>query len=112
MGDLLEILAEDAHKGRMGEWQRQGYADHPLNEFSQCYRNDCSFTNDRHHADMRPWSELPDHLKEYDRATVKSVLDSIERLGYMILKMPKEIALTITDVATVIKQSDDALRKE
>ena len=36
---------------------------------------------DKCHPDMYPYGELPEHIKDYDRVTVKSVLDAIHLTG-------------------------------
>src|SRR4051812_16939877 len=82
MDDLLEALAERSHIGWMEEKQRQGYADHvrsiDANGIGCC-------TNEKHHPDMLPYAELPEHIKEYDRVTVRGVLDGIEAAGYRVV---------------------------
>lgn len=92
MDDLIELLAEDSHIGWMQEKQRQGYADHVWKTCA-CGIPDCELVclicdlpKDKHHPDMLPYAELPEHIKEYDRVTVRGVLAGIERHGYKIVK--------------------------
>ncbi len=50
---ILERLAEAVHRGWMAEKRRQGVSQHP---------------------DMLPYDQLPESVKDYDRATVRAVL--------------------------------------
>lgn len=72
---LAETLAENVHevwsKGRMD----QGWAYGPE-------RDDDS----RHHPCLRPYSELPEEEKDYDRRTSRETLRLIMKLGFKIVK--------------------------
>ena len=54
--DDFEEICEAVHNGWMDEKKRQGMTEHP---------------------DMRPYHELPENVKEYDRVTVRCVLDAL-----------------------------------
>lgn len=96
--DLIEMLSEKVHAGWAEEKQRQGFADHV---FSAVYDNDlnrvcfqpsphgdsayCYLPEEDHHTDMLPYADLAEHIKDYDRATVRAVLSALEASGYRIL---------------------------
>lgn len=63
---LIEKLSEEVHKSWMEEKTKQGFHA-PL--FCPTNRN-CS----KCHADLIPYSELPENIKDYDRVTVRTVL--------------------------------------
>ena len=54
--DDFEEICEAVHNGWMDEKKRQGMTEHP---------------------DMHPYHELPENVKEYDRVTVRCVLDAL-----------------------------------
>lgn len=54
--DGFEEICEAVHNGWMDEKKRQGMTEHP---------------------DMHPYHELPENVKEYDRVTVRCVLDAL-----------------------------------
>jgi hypothetical protein len=98
MDDLLESLAERSHIGWMREKQAQGFADHALVQediYSEVYPNMkvhvrcacCDLPAGKHHADMLPYADLSESVKEYDRATVRGVLDGIREAGYRVVKV-------------------------
>ena len=78
MGDsYIEILASKVHDAWWKEKKSQGF--HPP---SECI--DWSFGCDQFekicdfcHGDMYPYGELSDHVQEYDRVTVRTVLSAI-----------------------------------
>ncbi|MGE5423388.1 MAG: hypothetical protein ACM3QW_08995, partial [Ignavibacteriales bacterium] len=39
------------------------------------------------HTDMYPYEELPENVKDYDRVTVKAVLQAIDKLGIRLIKV-------------------------
>lgn len=87
--DLFEKIAEHVHKGWAAEKQRQGFADHAWGVSTRsippiCLR--CPLPREKHHADMLPYADLAEHVKEYDRATARAVLDGIEAEGYRLVK--------------------------
>jgi hypothetical protein len=87
MEPSVEGLAAKVHEGWMAEKQRQGFADHAYSR--RCWDRTpgrCAFAEDRHHTDMLPYPELPEHVKEYDRATVRAVLGALRTEGYDIVR--------------------------
>jgi len=79
----LEFLAEQVHNSWWEEKKKQGF--HAPNEcmfYSKLNGTEEKFTKhcDKCHADMYPYDELADNIQEYDRVTVKTVLDAIEKL--------------------------------
>lgn len=74
---FVERLAEAAHNAWMAEKQRQGFADHTMRENypGECYL--CGRGDSAHHPDCRPYADLSETTKEYDRATVRAVLDAL-----------------------------------
>jgi hypothetical protein len=90
---LIEALSERVHRGWELEKQRQGFADHVFRPLTPrgiksevCYAIGCTLPAEQHHADMLPYAELAEHVKEYDRATVRAVLGALTDLGYWIAK--------------------------
>lgn len=65
LGDEFEKICEAVHNGWWEEKKRQGIDDHP---------------------DMLPYQELPENVKEYDRVTVRRVL---EELGIKYPRKPR-----------------------
>jgi hypothetical protein len=93
--EQFERIAEQVHIGWMLEKQRQGFADHAWKpqmslkrETGWCaaYSGDCNKGRDKHHADMLPYAELAENIKEYDRATVRAVFAGIEKAGLQVVK--------------------------
>ena len=41
---------------------------------------------DHCHTDMYPYDELPENIKEYDRVTVRAVLQAMDELGIKLLE--------------------------
>jgi DNA-binding transcriptional ArsR family regulator len=89
---LVEQLSDKVHRAWMAEKQRQGFADHVFEPRSGmvtatnlCARQDCEFSQVRHHADMLPYADLAENVKEYDRATVRTVLGALREAGYLIV---------------------------
>jgi hypothetical protein len=68
----IEELAEAVHISWMDEKIIQGF--HSTDE---C---DTPRYCDRCHADLMPYSQLADNIKEYDRVTVRAVIDAISLL--------------------------------
>jgi hypothetical protein len=83
---LVEQLSDKVHQAWAAEKQRQGFADHPWSDSCYMVRSkNCSIPKDKHHADMIPYADLAENVKEYDRATVRAVLDAIHQAGYLIV---------------------------
>ena len=82
----LELLSEEVHKAWMDEKISQGFhapAQCPLHDSSDDKRSQPNkFTKicGKCHTDLYPYDELPEHVKEYDRVTVKAVLRALEKL--------------------------------
>lgn len=76
----IEPLAEKVHDAWWTEKKRQGF--HPPLECPD-YRGGGKFEKicDFCHGDMYPYGDLPDHVQEYDRATVRAVLDAVEAVS-------------------------------
>lgn len=87
----VERFAERVHEAWMQQKQAQGFADHPhrLAPFTEsnvagvyiCVSNYskvcCLLPADKHHHDMRPYADLDEPTKEYDRATARAVLAAL-----------------------------------
>jgi hypothetical protein len=94
MGTLVETLSDYVHQGWMAEKQRQGFADHPWDDANARERDAdgnlgyhcalCGKAKGMHHTDMLPYDQLEEHIKEYDRVTVRAVLAGIEAAGYRL----------------------------
>lgn len=84
--NYIETLSEGVHNALMQEKLSQGF--HAPNNCSkkitnaQVNRTLTKFTKhcDKCHTDLYLYSELPEHIKEYDRVTVRSVLAAQEKL--------------------------------
>jgi hypothetical protein len=82
----LELLCDKVHQAWMREKTDQGF--HAPDE-CPCYdpsddKRTSSGKFERHcgkcHADLYPYQELPEHIKNYDRVTVKAVIQAMEQL--------------------------------
>lgn len=75
----LELLAEKVHHSWEKEKRNQGF--HSPNECKSRENEDkfCKWC-DKCHADLYPYNELSDNIKEYDRVTVRTVLAAIEEI--------------------------------
>lgn len=82
----LEFLSEEVHNAWMAEKESQGFHSPlkcPLYDSSDDKRQSTGkFTRKcgKCHTDLYPYDELPEHVKEYDRVTVKAVLRALEKL--------------------------------
>lgn len=63
----------------VGGKKRQGF--HSPKECKNPMIDKFTQSCDKCHTDMYPYNELPEHIKEYDRVTVKTVIKAIEKLG-------------------------------
>lgn len=96
--EQFERIAEQVHRSWMDEKVRQGFADHRFTgqvlidngqrlgvhpEF--CGVPGCKKMMSDHHEDMRPYADLTENVKDYDRATVRAVLAGIEAAGLTIV---------------------------
>ena len=93
----IEFLSEQVHNAWWEEKKKQGF--HAPNEcrnttkiiidrslqFDEKNRSITSykFTKlcDKCHTDMYPYNELPENVKEYDRVTVRTVIEAIKKMG-------------------------------
>ena len=71
--ELSELLAENAHDLWAQQRFRDGWTYGP-------HRNDIA----KQHPCLRPYSELPEQEKEYDRQAALGALKAIVALGYRI----------------------------
>lgn len=84
--DNVEEISDKVHQAWMKEKLSQGFhapCDCPVDDGSDDSRTPGDkFTRrcGKCHSDLYPYSELPEHIKEYDRVTVKAVLSAIEQL--------------------------------
>lgn len=79
LNDLLEALAENNHDVWAEQRIRDKWTYGPE-------RNDKL----KHHPDLRPYSELPDSEKEYDRKMAISTLKLAKLLGFKIIRPDSE----------------------
>jgi hypothetical protein len=91
--DLIEQLSDKVHQGWEAEKIKQGFADHVIVSgcfppYRDCHR--CDLPTAKHHTDMLPYADLPEHVKEYDRATVRAVLGALDELGHRIVPASSE----------------------
>ena len=84
--DNLELISDEVHKARMTEKISQGF-----HSPAQCTNHDPSddkrqtlnkFTKrcGKCHTDLYDYRDLPEHVKEYDRVTVRAVIKALEKL--------------------------------
>lgn len=83
VGTIIEQLSSKVHDAWWNEKKSQGFHA-PLscpkrilaNEYTKfkCVCEKC-------HTDMYPYEELPENIKDYDRVTVRMVLQSLDDLG-------------------------------
>jgi hypothetical protein len=98
----IEFLSEEVHNAWWEEKKQQGF--HSPNDCEsknhKSYLNasaegqqrfeDAGFNSkfykwcDKCHTDMYPYNELDENIKEYDRVTVKTVINAIEKLNNKI----------------------------
>lgn len=82
----VEFLSEEVHNAWMAEKISQGFhspSTCPLYDSSDDKRQVSNkFTRQcgKCHTDLYPYDELPEHVKEYDRVTVRAVLRALEKL--------------------------------
>ncbi|MDD4588824.1 MAG: RyR domain-containing protein [Parabacteroides sp.] len=86
--NYIEKLAEEVHNAWMKEKFEQGF--HSPNDCTrkitnaECVRTVPKFTKhcNKCHTDLYPYTELPENIKEYDRVTVRAVLNAIKKLEH------------------------------
>lgn len=84
MEQHLEAISEQIHIAWMEEKQRQGFAAHPWDDRypGACL---CDLPKERHHPDMLPYADLPEHVQEYDRVTARAAIKGVEAAGFQIV---------------------------
>lgn len=86
--NYIEQLAEEVHNAWMKEKFEQGFhapKDCPSVKLAGTEVSDeFKFLRfcDKCHTDLYPYSELPENIKEYDRVTVRAVLNAIKELDH------------------------------
>ncbi len=75
LGELVEILAENNHEIWASDRKKEGWTYGPK-------RND----DKKENPDMRPYSDLEDKEKEYDRKMAINTLKLAQKIGYKIVK--------------------------
>jgi hypothetical protein len=95
--DKIELLAEKVHKSWWIEKEKQGFhspngcrSENHLSFMSADWRAKERFEDNfdpkfhkwcqNCHPDMYPYKDLSDNVKEYDRVTVRTVLNAIKEL--------------------------------
>lgn len=73
---ILEALAREVHAGWIGTKTAQGW--------QHGYTLD---SDTKRHPSLVPYDSLPEHEKEVDRVTVRSVVTAFSALGYKITKV-------------------------
>lgn len=81
--DLLEAIAENAHDVWAKDRAAEGYVYGPVNNSDP---EKGPLTN----KDLRPYSELPDSEKDYDRKLAVSTLKLAKRLGFKVSRTNPE----------------------
>ena len=86
MSEIIEILSEKVHDAWWKEKEKQGFhapidcvivKSIPTVGEEETKREMFTRHCDECHTDMYPYSELPEHIKEYDRVTVRTVLKAL-----------------------------------
>lgn len=95
--NLVEILAEGAHRSWARVKLAHGFADHVFEPVDSAEKHrrcrvkldpigaPCWVSPEKHHPDMLPYAELSEPIKDYDRAMVRGVLEGITEAGYQIV---------------------------
>jgi transcription initiation factor IIE alpha subunit len=77
----LEIIAEEVHNSWWKEKKNQGFhAPEDCWNFDKQIHSKFSKQCATCHPDMYPYAELSENIKEYDRVTVRTVLNAISKL--------------------------------
>lgn len=76
--ELVEFLAANAHEIWSASKIEAGWTYDPIRN------NDL-----KHHPCLVPYNELPDSEKEYDRNVARSILNELERNGYVVVLSDK-----------------------
>jgi hypothetical protein len=93
--ELIEKIAESVHNAWWNEKKEQGFhspedCPHAIESYQQGsfekFKKNCN----KCHTDMYPYEELPEHVKEYDRVTVRAVLVILDKNDYSVIKDEEE----------------------
>jgi quinol monooxygenase YgiN len=93
----MECIAEKVHDSREEEKMSQGFhapldceSDNRISYLNSNWEHQARFDDqfnakfykwcDKCHPDMYPYSQLPENIKEYDRVTVRTVLNAIKEM--------------------------------
>lgn len=77
----IEFLSEQVHNAWWEEKKRQGFhAPIDCQYHDDFWEGKFEKSCDHCHTDMYPYYELPEHIKEYDRVTVRTVLAAIRKM--------------------------------
>ena len=88
--EIIEELSEKVHDAWWAEKEKQGFHSpiecrkkKPTPAIGKSEAKELVFTKhcDKCHTDMYPYKDLPEHIKDYDRETVKAVLKALTDLG-------------------------------
>jgi len=85
----IEELSEEVYLAWMEEKLKQGFhapvdcPKYPAPAIGRDEAQEYAFTKHcpRCHPDMYPYKDLSENIKEYDRVTVRTVLDAIAKIG-------------------------------
>lgn len=101
--DLIEKLSEKVHDAWLEEKKKQGFhapivceSDERKSYMKSYYKQKTDFIVQdfspesykwckKCHVDMYPYGELPENIKEYDRVTVRTVLQALDFLGKKVI---------------------------
>jgi len=77
----IEKIAEEVHNSWWKEKKQQGFhSPFECHASTKSYGGMFTKICDKCHCDMYPYGHLPENIKEYDRVTVRTVLNAIEKL--------------------------------
>ena len=83
---IVELISEEVHNAWMNEKRKQGFHSpddcQSKNHESLTDLNNPKFYKwcDKCHTDLYPYSELPENIKEYDRVTVRAVIEAMSKV--------------------------------
>jgi hypothetical protein len=78
--DNKEAIAEKVHDAWWEEKKKQGFHS-PLECSDAGSGEKFLLVCDKCHADMYPYDDLPEHVKDYDRVTVEAVINAVSNIG-------------------------------
>lgn len=86
--NYIEQLAEEVHNAWMKEKLEHGFhapkdcKNYDPNDVQHYYWDEFEKHCEECHTDLYPFPELPENIKEYDRVTVRAVLNAIKKLEH------------------------------